>query len=129
MGSLNCKALKIKAKESRWCPVHACMAYIHLYLDGKVFRVVEPNCFSTLERRREMSDCAVDIQVLCTVPVMFSYWAKPKDTLEISRMLNDDLAETIASNPKNYIGLGTIPMNDPSLAVLELERCINEVCP
>ena len=66
-------------------------------------------------------------QVLCTVPVMFHYWAKPKHTHEISMELNDDLAETIAAHPGRFFGLGTVPMNDATLATQELERCMNEV--
>lgn len=71
-----------------------------------------------------MDEKAIDKQVLCTVPVMFSYWAKPQDTAEISIELNDDLAETIETNRERYIGLGTVPMNDTALAIQELERCV-----
>jgi aminocarboxymuconate-semialdehyde decarboxylase len=36
--------------------------------------------------------------------------------------LNDHLAETVASNPRQFLGLGTLPMQAPDLAVAELER-------
>ena len=36
--------------------------------------------------------------------------------------LNDDVANLVNNYPKNYIGLGTIPMQSPELAVRELER-------
>ena len=39
-------------------------------------------------------------------------------------MLNDDLAETVAQNPKRFIGLGTVPMQDPELAIQEMKRCL-----
>ena len=58
---------------------------------------------------------------------MFNYWAKPEHTNILSKELNDDLAQVIVKYPKKYIGLGTLPMNAPDLAVKELERCILEV--
>ena len=54
---------------------------------------------------------------------MFSYWAEPADGLEISRFLNDHIAELVRQHPKRFIGLGTLPMQDADLAVRELERC------
>ena len=53
---------------------------------------------------------------------MFSYWAKPQDCLELSKFLNDDIAQLVHDYPKNYIGLGTVPMQDADLAVQELHR-------
>jgi aminocarboxymuconate-semialdehyde decarboxylase len=53
---------------------------------------------------------------------MFSYWAKPEDCLELSVFLNDHIADLVARFPKNYIGLGTVPMQDTNLAIQELKR-------
>ena len=95
--------------------------------DEQFFREVEPNLWDPGVRTKECSVHGVDIQVLSTVPVMFSYWAKPKDTLDISKLLNDHIAETVSNSPNQFIGLGTIPMQDTDLAIGELERCINEL--
>ena len=54
---------------------------------------------------------------------MFSYWAQPKDTLEISKFLNDHIAEIVDRYPKRFVGLGTVPMQAPDLAIEELHRC------
>lgn len=36
--------------------------------------------------------------------------AKPEHTLDLSRYLNDHLAQVVAENPKRFVGLGTLPM-------------------
>lgn len=91
--------------------------------DGKFFREIEDNCWSADTRMKECDSQDVHVQVLSTVPVMFSYWAKPEDCLEISVFLNDHIADIVKRFPKRFIGLGTIPMQDAKLAIQELKRC------
>ena len=93
----------------------------------KVFRVVEENSFKAEERRKDMERTKVDRQVLSTIPVLFNYWAKPKDGLETARFFNDHIAETTAKNPKHFIGIGTVPLQDVDLAIKEMERCMSEL--
>ncbi len=87
-----------------------------------VFREVEDNCWSAERRIEECDEFNVNVQVLSTVPVMFSYWAKPADGAEVSKVLNDGIAEIVAEFPKRFVGLGTVPMQDVRLAIKELER-------
>ncbi|XGW17229.1 hypothetical protein V3C99_002105 [Haemonchus contortus] len=91
--------------------------------DGKLFRVVEPNCFDTSVRLRDMDAAKVNVQCLSTVPVMFSYWGKPEDTEEVSRFVNDDLLAQCQLAPDRLVPLGTLPMNDVRRAVEEVRRC------
>jgi len=91
------------------------------------FRTIAENCWEPEIRMAEYANFNTQVQVVCTVPVMFSYWAKGKDTLELSQFLNDHIANLQAKFPKNYVGLGTIPMQDPDLAIQELHRLKNEL--
>jgi aminocarboxymuconate-semialdehyde decarboxylase len=70
----------------------------------------------------EYEKYATQVQVVCTIPVLFAYFSKPKDGLEVAKFLNDDLANLVNKYPKKYIGLGSLPMQDPELAVQELFR-------
>ncbi len=91
--------------------------------DGKSFRDIDENCWSPGKRIEEIDSFGVNVQVLSTVPVMFSYWAKPQDGLEVSKFLNDHIAEIVSEFPLRFVGLGTVPMQDTSMAISELERC------
>ena len=94
-----------------------------MMMDDKFFREVGDNCWSDEVRIKECDEQGVDVQVLSTVPVMFSYWAKDEDTLTVAEFLNDNIADIVKRNPKRFIGLGTVPMQNSALAIQELIRC------
>jgi aminocarboxymuconate-semialdehyde decarboxylase len=94
-----------------------------MMMDDKFFREVQANCWDPGVRLVECNDHHVDVQVLSTVPVMFSYWARPQDTLDLSMFLNDHIAGIVERWPRRFVGLGTVPMQDTELSVQELERC------
>jgi aminocarboxymuconate-semialdehyde decarboxylase len=96
-----------------------------MMMDDRFFREVEENSWDAEARVKECDHHHVDIQVLSTVPVMFSYWAKPDDTLDLAKILNDHIAGIANDFPRRFIGLGTLPMQQPSLAIRELERCLD----
>jgi aminocarboxymuconate-semialdehyde decarboxylase len=89
---------------------------------GKFFRRIEENCWDEDVRITDYQNFETQTQVVCTIPVMFSYWAKTEDCVELSRYLNDHIADLVYRYPKNYIGLATIPMQDQDAAIRELER-------
>ena len=93
----------------------------------KLFREVEENCFREDARIKDMDITNVNVQVLSTIPVLFNYWANANDGHETSRFFNDHIAETVTKNPKRFIGIGTVPMQDIDLAIKEMWRCVNEL--
>ncbi len=90
---------------------------------NQFFREIEENCWDAKVRIADYKKFDTQVQVVCTIPVMFSYWAKAKDCLDLSMFLNDDIAALVNKFPNNYVGLATIPMQDTDLAIKELERC------
>ncbi len=95
-----------------------------MMMDDKFFREIQDNCWDPDKRIQECNHHHIDVQVLSTIPVMFSYWAKPMDVLDLSMFLNDHLADIVHRYPKRFVGLGTVPLQHPELAIKELERCM-----
>lgn len=94
-----------------------------MMMNDEFFREIESNCWDPKKRIEECNHQNVNVQVLSTVPVMFSYWTRAQHGLEISKFLNDDIANVVSNHPKKFVGLGNLPMQDTKLAIKELERC------
>jgi len=106
----------------------------------RFFREVQANCWDPAARLADMDRTGVTTQVLSTVPVMFSYWARPRDAMDLSRHLNDHIAAIVREAPpvdaaakvrmhlgRRFEGLATVPLQDVDLAIRELERCVAPV--
>ncbi len=111
------------------------------------FRAIQSDCWDLSRRLEDMDRLGVATQVLSTVPVMFSYWAKPGHADDLARLLNDHVAECVRGGPvlshrrdagatgssdetgptRRFEGLGTVAMQDPDRACREVERCVREL--
>ena len=98
-----------------------------IYKDGTFFREIWPKTWDPQVRIDEFAQFGVQVQVLSTVPVMFSYWAKANQALELHQALNDHTAQACREFPRHYAGIGTVPLQSPRLAVQELERCMDQL--
>jgi uncharacterized protein len=76
-------------------------------------------------RLARMQQAGVDIQVLSAV----NHWAQqlaPSESVEISRQLNDRLAQAVSADPEHFRAFAGLPMIDPVAAAAELKRCVEE---
>jgi len=95
--------------------------------DEKAFRKVDCNCWNHRRRIQECVNASVDVQVLSIIPVLFSYWAKDDEGLTLSKFLNNHIAEVVQDEPNRFIGLGTVPLQNPNMAITEMDRIVNEL--
>jgi len=86
--------------------VHHAPCRAKMMVGDREFREIADNCWSPARRIEECDRCGVTTQVLSTVPVMFSYWAKPADALDLSKMLNDHVAGVVAEHPTRFEASG-----------------------
>jgi len=98
-----------------------------MMVGDKFFREIESNCWDAEARLKECDRHGVHVQVLSIVPVLFNYWAKPSDAAVTAQYFNDFIAEVVSRHPTRFTGLGTVPMQDPDLAITEMQRCIHEL--
>jgi aminocarboxymuconate-semialdehyde decarboxylase len=80
------------------------------------------------DRIARMDAMGIETQVLSASLVhQCSYWAEPRESLRLERMLNDRMAAAVAAHPARLIGLGGVPLAAPALAVKELTRCMTDL--
>jgi aminocarboxymuconate-semialdehyde decarboxylase len=79
--------------------------------------------FHDVDRRREfMREQGIVTQLLSPPPFLFYYWCEAQAALDIIRMENDAIAETVARDPAHFVGLGTVPLQDVAASIRECER-------
>jgi len=75
-------------------------------------------------RIKDMDKMGVDLQVVSPAPFQYYYFAEPSFGLELAQGVNDGIAKIVAENPTRLMGMGTVPLQDSTLAIKELERAV-----
>ncbi len=84
--------------------------------------------FHDLEAKLERMDAdGIDVALDSIPAPYFFYDLPPQETLALSRMFNDAIAEHAAASGGRVHGLATVPLNDPELAAEELGRAHDEL--
>ena len=98
-----------------------------MMIDDEFFREIQDNCWDPEARLHDCRQTGVDMQVLSPIPVLFHYWAEGQHAYDTARFFNDHISSIVHRYPTRFDGLGTLPMQEPELAVKELERCMHEL--
>jgi aminocarboxymuconate-semialdehyde decarboxylase len=98
-----------------------------IMLGEAVFRKVSAPLWDLSARLAELDANGVALQVISPVPIMLTYWADPKTCLAFCRAVNDSIAADVSAAGGRLAGLGTLPLQDVTLAVRELERLVGDL--
>ena len=87
------------------------------------FRDVDDRSWDPARRIEDMDRMGVGRQALSPPPVMFCYWADAAATAAFARMQNENVAAIVGRHGDRFVGMATVPLQDPALAVAELRHC------
>jgi aminocarboxymuconate-semialdehyde decarboxylase len=89
----------------------------------EVGQLVDPG-----RRLRDMDAMGVDRQVLSPPPPFGFFHTLPAErALALCRLLNERFAATVARHPDRFLGLATVPLQEPDLAAEELVRAVRDL--
>ncbi len=105
--------------------IHNAPCQADIYFAGKHYRRIDDRSWDLQRRLKDMAVEGVDVQVLSPIPVTFAYDFSAQGALELAQMQNEEIAEAVAASPEYFIGLGTVPLQDPGSAANEVRRVVN----
>lgn len=79
------------------------------------------------QRLRLMDEWGIEIMIASLNAPAVQAIPDVKRALEVAREANDLLAGEVAKRPDRFVGVAALPMQDPEMAIRELERCIAEL--
>jgi len=95
--------------------------------NAKQGRERAPKLSDIAVRLKDMDRMGIDVQAVSPAPHQTYYWAEPGEGQELARAVNERLAGIAAHHPERFVPMGTVPLQDASLAVAELEHCVKKL--
>src|SRR5687768_5185347 len=69
-----------------------------------------------------MDGAGLDRRVLSPPPFTYRYWDESNPATKLCRLINDATAEVVSKHRERLFGFCTVPLQDPSAAILEMHR-------
>ena len=91
------------------------------------FAAIGPRLNGIADRLADMDRLGIDVQAISPSPGQYFYFTDPETGREAARAVNDGMAEAVAAHPDRLVGMGTVPLQEPEMAVAELRRCVTEL--
>jgi len=96
------------------------------FANGRRYGPIPSGLVDIEQRLTDMDDQGIDIQVLGAVPMLFGHGETPEVGAEVSRITNDSMLAVAGEHPERFQVMGSLPMQNPELAVAEIERISSE---
>jgi aminocarboxymuconate-semialdehyde decarboxylase len=90
-------------------------------------QTIAANLTDPLVRIQDMDRDGIDVQAISPSPFHYNYGYPADATRQSCQMINDRIAEIVAAHPDRFVGMGTVPLQDPDMAVAEMNRCIGDL--
>ena len=86
-----------------------------------------PKLTDVARRLADMDAMGVDMQVICTSPTQYYYWAEPDLAGRIVAAANNHLASLVAAHPTRFLALAAVSLQHPSLAAEQLTHAVRSL--
>ena len=96
-------------------------------INRKQQETILPKLTDPRVRLKDMDRQGIDVQAISPSPFHYNYHYDPEFTRDTSIIVNDRVAEIVASHPERFVGMGTVPLQNCEMAITELDRCINQL--
>lgn len=87
----------------------------------------DPGMYDVKAKLAGMDRSGVDLGAISAPSNMFFYNYEPAEALHLAKMWNDGVAQMCRAHPGRFVGLATVPLQAPDLAIAEMERAVKEL--
>lgn len=93
-----------------------------LMIGSQEVRSLNSQCWRLSQRIEDAKNDGIDKQVLSPMPRLCDYRLPARDGLTLAQYVNESVAEMVHQDSQHFIGLGTVPLQDPWVAASELSN-------
>jgi len=86
-----------------------------------------PKLIGIEERIKDMDKMGVDIQAVCPAPFQYFYFTEPDLGASLAREVNEGISSLVSQHPDRFVGMGSVPLQNASMAVRELEYAVKKL--
>jgi aminocarboxymuconate-semialdehyde decarboxylase len=98
-----------------------------LDVGGVAYKPFPRGGFDIARRLQDMDDTGVDVHLLSATPQTYMYNKDAALGAAAAVIQNDQMAKHIADHPTRFMGIATLPMQDPKRAADELKRVMTKL--